>query len=332
MPSKTEDAAASPDYRTLGESINIATRPVHTSLNKLIILRLRLALPPQADDASNYVQGLLHITPIYTTFESLWREILESSPAPVHSQLSAPKDGSAPSTGAATASPRIHDLLFSTHIPTLSRSDALRADLVSLTGWTEAELAAQLAEVSASPVLQAFLSHTRRSVSAKPHVLLAYAWVLYMALFAGGRFIRASLERVDPRSAFWGPLGASASSSFSEPGGGDDDDDDVTERMPGGFPSSASVGERDGMDKVKERVERTQHPLSFFRFASPSDGQDLRQTFKARVADATWNLAAEEIDDVVAEARQIFERMIGVVGELDEVCGTEFEEAKAAVP
>ncbi|KAI2471936.1 heme oxygenase-like protein [Annulohypoxylon bovei var. microspora] len=336
MPSKTQDAGATPEFRTLGESINIATRPVHTSLNKLIILRLRLALPPHADDASNYVQGLLHIAPIYLTFESLWQDILSTPPGPSDSS---PVPGDSNPGLSPKISPRIHALLTNAHFAALSRSAALKADLRAMTGWRADELAARLREAPLeSPVLAGFLARIRRGTARGPHVLLAYAWVLYMALFAGGRFIRASLERVDPADRFWGPL-------YEDGGASPDLEDDEGEaeeerghekgrqRMPGAFPSSASVStSRElGHAEVGGQTEADyRHPLSFFRFDTPADGQDLRQAFKARVAEATEILTPSEVEDVVAEARDIFERMVGVVGELDEVCGTEYEAAAAA--
>ncbi|OTA83953.1 hypothetical protein M434DRAFT_24669 [Hypoxylon sp. CO27-5] len=332
MPSKTktEDAVTFPG-RPLGESINVATRSVHTQLNKLIIQRLRLALPPQADDASNYVQGLLHIAPIYITFESLWRTILDLSetedghirntepgcpePSDAHSN---PDPSTADSKSRLTISNRIHDLLTTLFIDGLPRSGALTRDLASLTGWSAADLTAQLDDRAAeSPVLSEFLAHIKRAVTTRPHVLLAYAWVLYMAIFSGGRFIRASLERVDPSSSFWTPL---------EP----DEEEEPELKIPGGFPSGGTGSRRgggvggDGRDK---------QPLSFFRFDTPSDGEDLKVMFKERLLASTGKgtsqLTAGEHDDVVLEARRIFDFMIRVVGELDEICGTEYAEAAA---
>ncbi|KAI1214600.1 heme oxygenase-like protein [Annulohypoxylon truncatum] len=347
MPSKTQDAGTTPEYRTLGESINIATRPVHTSLNKLIILRLRLALPPHADDASNYVQGLLHIAPIYTTFETLWQEILDT---PLHLPTSASGVLLTASSPDSQVSPRIHAILAATHFKALERSAALKTDLTRMTGWNASELEAHLDEVPReSRALAAFLVRVRRTAEQRPHALLAYAWVLYMALFAGGRFIRASLERVDPGDRFWGPLYEGDGGGKAEIGLGaedeedeDEDDDEGNrsprmrmERMPGAFPTSASVSmsvnaQQGRVRKAVEKAEELQHPSSFFRFDTPADGQDLRQAFKARVAEATDVLTPGEIEDVVNEARDIFEQMISLVGELDDVCGTEYEATAAA--
>ncbi|KAI2623150.1 heme oxygenase-like protein [Hypoxylon sp. NC1633] len=459
MPSKTEDhgagnaatpspppgngtstAAATPD-RSLGDSINIATRSVHTQLNKLIISRLPLALPPKADDASNYVQGLLHIAPIYIAFEAAWQDILDSASAPdapsqpsidakaddISDVTSAPStpnpasdstpdpghSDSSPATSISTpapfpiaspspssntipnSNPSTHTtttptptpiptppntltLLQALHLPGLQRTPALRADLTALTGWSPPTLDARLADAAAdSPALAQFLARVGPGGVARrnPHTLVAYAFVLYMALFAGGRFIRASLERVDLGSGFWGPVfgegGAEAdgSSGGSCSGDGSGSVDGVPEvRMPGAFPGALgdrgrglgglfggrgiNGGEEDG-DGDGARLQV--HPLSFFRFDTPSDGEDLKIAFKERLAAATVStststasasttdpssspsqnsestpeLTKEQQDDIVAEAQAIFEHMIGAVTELDEICGTEYEGASA---
>ncbi|KAI1391526.1 heme oxygenase-like protein [Hypoxylon trugodes] len=349
MPSKTEDGAATTPpttNRTLGESINIATRPAHTKLNKLIILRLPLALPPRTDDASNYVQGLLHIAPIYATFEGLWQGIIQD---PLTSTKLTTDSNS-------TVFPRIHALLKHIYLPNLARSSALHEDLTALTGWSDATLAERLAEVSSeSPILAELLSHIRDAVGEKPHVLIAYAWVLYMALFSGGRFIRASLERVGKDEAFWRPM---VDGGESDSDNGEQEEGVIDEyKMPGGYPSTGT-GAR--WEKTQRKIQNqrdetaTEHPLSFFRFATPSDGEDLKVEFKARLATSTCipadNTAATlqtdlhpnittdsrlfltkiEQEDVVSEAQNIFSYMTNIVGELDEVCGTEYEAATVA--
>ncbi|XDG01796.1 hypothetical protein ABKA04_001411 [Annulohypoxylon sp. FPYF3050] len=336
MPSVTQDVGATPESPRLGESINIATRPVHTRLNKLIVLRLRLALPPHADDASNYVQGLLHITPIYMSFESLWQEILSTSPT------STPTDSPPNPNPSSKVPSRIRAILNATHLPELERSACLSTDLSRITGWSADDLRTRLQDTSReSPVLAAFLARIHRTVKAKPHVLLAYAWVLYMALFAGGRFIRAALERVDAGDRFWGPLYEDGDEGVS-PTTLEDEEKVVfvgrgmvggKSTMPGTFPGDEDLDDGEVgyvvVGKEKEEEEPI-HPLSFFRFDTPDDGQDLRQEFKESVASATDMLLPEEIEEVVNEAKDIFEQMVGLVGELDDVCGTEYEAATAA--
>ncbi|KAI1377232.1 hypothetical protein F4677DRAFT_49089 [Hypoxylon crocopeplum] len=333
MPSKTEDVSGTPvtPDNSLGDAINKATRTVHTKLNTLIIQRLALALPPQAEDSSNYVEGLLHITPIYTAFETAWQAFLDSpeSKEPRYS--------------------RIHSILSELHLPGLSRSAALHRDLASLTGGSPDLVTEKIAEaVAESSVVAAFIAHIKSATAAKPHVLVAYGFVLYMAIFSGGRFIRASLERVDRASGFWVPL-----LTLAEP---------EAAGMPGRTYAFA-LEDGEGRIEAQERRRRDvlqwrgeeegemARPLDFFRFDTPADGEDLRTAFKARLAqftapspllpttttdsgNASSNssedvLTTQEQDDITQEAQAIFVFMIRVVGELDEVCGTEYEEAAA---
>ncbi|KAI0459812.1 heme oxygenase-like protein [Xylaria acuta] len=298
MPSKTGDAA-----RSLSNSINAATRPTHTKLNKLVISRLRSALPPQADDASQYVSGLLHVAPIYIAFESLWRTILESpevrntdeeGPAgTVVDPAGLQPDDSSDVHRQPVVSARIHSLLAKLYFEGLQRSQALQRDLISLTGWSGRTLAEQLNHASESPVLSDFLNHTRKSVEKSPHVLVAYAWVLYMALFSGGRFIRASLENIYPE--FWIPASAQ-------------------QPTPASFTSATNTGSL---------------PLNFFRFDTPVDGEDLKLEFKQRLLDSEGVITESEREEIVQEARCIFDYMIRLVGELDDICGTDKEAAEA---
>lgn len=283
MPSRIEETG-----RPLSEAINIATRPVHTQLNKLVIYRLPLAIPPHVQDPSNYVSGLLHLAPLYSSFESLWREILES-PEPAATGI-APEEHSCevcrPSAAVhhmphaldaphiPTVCSRIHSLLHHVHTPELERTEALGADIKALTGWSTELLEEQLSVAAESPVLAAFLQRISQSVRARPHVLLAYAWVLYMALFSGGRFIRASLAQVEP--SFWNANCLSLNPEL---------------------------------------------PLRFFTFDSPQDGDEIKTSFKERFTQSSGSLLTEgEKADVVEEAKKIFEFMIEVVGELDGVC------------
>lgn len=72
-------------------------------------------------------------------------------------------------------------------------------------------------------------------------------------------------------------------------------------------------------------------PLSFLRFATPEDGEDLKAEFKKRLGEAEAQLEAEEVDEVVREAVCIFENMMLVVGQLDGVCSGEEEKKETEV-
>ncbi|KAI1801392.1 heme oxygenase-like protein [Daldinia bambusicola] len=316
MASKTEDVPSTP--LTLGEEMNKAARPLHTKLNKLVVSRMRLALPPHADDAQSYTTGLLHILPIYQAFEREWDAILEDS-------RTATKPGD-----------RVTSLLADLRVEGLARSSALQEDIAALLSRDDALIRARTESVSHAPALVAFQEHIRKTVQARPHVLIAYGWVLYMALFSGGRFMRASLERVDRSTGFWPRPTASSPSTLSS--SGDDEHEDKPKfRIPGAFDSFRTIEEEflrtNGYD-TNYLHQYQPPPLSFLRFDTPEDGEDLKRAFKETLAAATAvpepRLTSEERADVVREATAIFENMILVVEELDEICGTEYEEQAAA--
>ncbi|KAK4449129.1 heme-binding protein HMX1 [Podospora aff. communis PSN243] len=292
----------------LGDKINTATRSVHARLNKNLILRLPLALPPHTTNPSLYASGLLHIAPIYLVFESLWQNIVHGEDTSPNAPLLDPTALSLfpcepPETDFTTKTPtppcpfHIRSLLSHILLPSLTRSPALHDDIQSITGWTAPEVSAQIRLVAQTGRLSAFLAHTKREVSKHPHVLLAYAWVLYMALFSGGRMIRASLE--EPGHGFW--------------------DCKADPLQPTGRACENPMFDGEGL------------PLSFFRFATPEDGEDLKAEFKKRLAEAEAQLSGEEIDDVVLEAVCIFDNMMLLVGQLDGVCAGEAGKKKESV-
>ncbi len=146
------------------------------------------------------------------------------------------------------------------------------------------------------PRLDAFTDHIRSVASAAPgkrHLLLAYAWVLYMALFSGGRYIRARLRGAG--AGFWGEKGVEGGKGL-----GDDE-------------------KEAGMDGY----------LGFWTFEGEEDGEDLKAEFKDRFASVEGILTEAEKDEVVQEAVFIMQSMIGVVVEISEVFGTGLSEAAA---
>ncbi|RYP01163.1 hypothetical protein DL764_006286 [Monosporascus ibericus] len=316
MPAKTGETD-----RPLSVLINTATRSVHTKLNKLVVSRLSLALPPKAEDASNYVSGLLHITPIYIAFESIWSKILQSRVTveeeddPDNADSSDICDPETAQSGPAdlqtlrdilriphpiTVHPRTRSLLTNLHLPGLARSRELQKDIVSLTGWSNRTVTEHLEDAAESPTLSEFLHHINQATETRPHVLTAYAWVLYMALFSGGRIIRSTLQSVPPD--FWVPASAAHHQSASRTG-------------PGVAAAAAGGG-----------------PLHFFSFAStPDDGEELKTTFKQRLVESEALLTGAEREDVVQEARNIFGFMVRLVTELDNVCDTEESDASHMV-
>lgn len=299
--------------KTVAESLRGATRTLHKELNRLIVSRLPLALPPQTVDPSVYASGILHIAPVYITFESLWLEINEGLanqiPATNTAGQTIPQDPEPLAGGGSTSSPlpgsglpgsarvseTVKTLLRNLYVPGLSRSEALKSDLRQLTGWSTEEVEEQLQHISSTGALQKFTAIIQQSIRDKPHVLVAYTYILYMALFAGGRFIRASLESAGDE--FW----------------------DRRASLP---PLLANTGTQQGSTFVslpaQAQYSSSQFPLNFFHFNTPRDGEDIKEEFKQHLSDAESMLTRLEIDDMVHEAVVIFEEMHAVVHQLDE--------------
>ncbi|MCJ1247789.1 heme oxygenase [Trapelia coarctata] len=160
----------------LSQTINTATREHHTRLNRLIVARLPLALPPQADDPTLYALGLQRFAFVYLWFESVWTELVALQPL----------------DASQTIDHRILSALKHLYLPELLRTPSLRNDLSCLLRQPVDRVDNDFAEME-GPHIQAFLEHFEKRCASKPHVLIAYAWVFYMALFNGGRWIRAQL-------------------------------------------------------------------------------------------------------------------------------------------
>ena len=209
---------------SLSGEINSATRNLHTTLNRLITSRLPLALPPHAADPSLYTTGLLHFAHIFLTFESLWADLLRDHSARPPSITSSfdPSPASPPTSpllsyllvnpydspsfftstlGAPTPpSPQLVSFLQTLRPRGLIRSVRVMRDLECLMGLHPTDLEVLLAKYPGDKVAE-FCTHIRKTVHEKPWTLVSYAWCFYMAVFSGGRWIRAGLLRAGPD--FW---------------------------------------------------------------------------------------------------------------------------------
>ncbi|KAL2023932.1 hypothetical protein VTK56DRAFT_709 [Thermocarpiscus australiensis] len=313
------------DHPHLGHSINIATRKVHAKLNKNILVYLPLALPRHAPNPSVYVSGLLHIAPIYLTFESLWQDVLHNHEQSAeeggyHAQAWEPLPDSGGSTqlpateiaNQPVAPERVYSVLNYLRLPDLMRSGSLLLDIRSITGWPEDVVNEQIEAAAKAGHLGEFVSHIKRSVDEHPHVLLAYAWVLYMALFSGGRILRAALEAAGPN--FWGATCGPVQSSgraCAEP-------IPIRQLLPAGRLVYSAPQSSTGST-----------PLEFFRFAGPQDGEDLKLEFKKRLKESEHLLTPQERDDVVREALCIFDNVNSLVAELHSLFSSS---SRSAIP
>lgn len=305
----------------------------------------------------------MHIAPIYQAFESLWDLIIEARrlprianpkatnnfsslavevdcPAPRHLSkmraASLPFEAPTPfsaglSAGADLISPelevcrRLQDLLADLRLDGLLRTNRLIDDIHKLTSTPVPTILTQMVMISSSGVLSKFTAHIDEAVRKSPHILVAYAWVLYMALFSGGRHLRAVLRDSGGGPAdFWSR-------------------DPSPVRPYSVFSSSSSVRRRSVSDPTDPIIFQASRPLSrsasqstqssildsglsFFDFEGYEDGEDIKRVFKRRIAEAEGLLTEGEKEDIIKEARVIFGFMLEMVGVLDEVCGNTGEE------
>lgn len=165
---------------SISAEINVATRKQHTELNRLIIDRLPLALPPHASNPGLLVQGLEPFALIIHSFEYSWAHLEKSLQAKIEAATSS--HDAAVLAWLANLRPR-----------GLERTPRLRKDSQHMADIAGGSV------LRAGPLLQPKLdSYALRE---KPHVLIAYAWVFYMAIFSGGRWVRQQLANAGPE--FW---------------------------------------------------------------------------------------------------------------------------------
>lgn len=170
---------------------------------------------------------------------------------------------------------------LSLYMPDLERSSRLQDD-ISFFHRSDAVFVSKNQEEEPgllSPIVAPFISHIEQVVGAKPHVQIAYTWVFYMALFSGGRYIRAKL-----RSA------------------GED------------FWASAGLTKSDG--EFAEELGKGTVGLSFWEFSGTSDGKDMKADFQSRIQDLEASLTLEERQEIVNEAMDIMVKVIDIVKDI----------------
>lgn len=215
----------------------------------------------------------------------------------------------------------------------LLRSQRLRNDIRVLTGTPAHEIEQQLAVVSLKGRLGEFIAHTKKSVESKPHVLLAYAWVLYMAMFSGGRYLRASLKEaggIGPN--FWerdpSPIRPYSITRPNTPRRGSKSEN-IAESQENETTLRSSARSRSRSDNDAAGLVPG---MEFFNFSGDSDGEDIKTLFKARITEAEVLLTAGEKEDIITEAQHIFTFMVTLIDHLDTVMGTKPQKSSLQPP
>ena len=242
----------------LPAQINTATRKQHTELNRLIIDRIPLALPPRTNSPKVYALGLAAFAQIYLAFEQAFDDLEKSQDA---SDQQTPVED--------THQHELKTWLSALRPTSLKRSSRLKRDLQYLPALDRSNFAELDEQISAD-------IHSR--VSAKPHILVAYTWVMYMAIFSGGRWIRSQLASAEPE--FW--------TSHTNAGPA------LAEKTPLGMPG-----------------------FSFLSFDGEEDGEDIKVEYKKRLKEGEKLLSVQEREDILEASQELFERCISIVKKLD---------------
>lgn len=174
----------------------------------------------------------------------------------------------------------------------LARSGRLKKDLEYLNGMHPTDFDVMLSQYPGEQVAE-FCAHIRRRVGKKPHVLVAYAWCFYMAVFSGGRWIRGELLKAG--TDFW-----------------------------------LKGREAGGEKHHDEKAQLQDVGLSFWSFPGEHDGLDIKEDFKSRLASAEALFTPEERIDIVEEAKIIFRLSANLVHELDRQLDTDLTQLKQA--
>ncbi|KAI6842297.1 hypothetical protein KC340_g5575 [Hortaea werneckii] len=262
LPTPAPSPPLKPESRpSISAEINKETRKHHTELNRLIIDRLPLGLPPQAETPHVLGQGIATFARIFFGFESVWQEIEDGK-----HRLSKydPKT--------AHEYDIVSSLAFLRPIG-LARTERLRKDLATISQRTGSYVTTK----SAGKGIE---TRIREQVNERPWLLVAYAWVMYMAIFSGGRWIRQQLAQAGP--GFW-------------------------------------TGTRhDAIGEKSSETKKLEIPgFTFLSFDSEQDGEEMKAEFKSRLAETEVLLTDEERQEVIEAAQGLFDDCIGLVHELD---------------
>lgn len=116
-----------------------------------------------------YREGILSFAIIYKAFEGAWVAAIKPS---------------------APTSPRIKSALQGLYSTPLLRTPQLIKDLDYFFGSIP-----YLLDEPRTFQRSRYAAHIRRAISEKPHLVIAYAYNYYMALFAGGRVLKNHISR-----------------------------------------------------------------------------------------------------------------------------------------
>lgn len=149
------------DVGALGNRINKDTRQLHNKIDKMMTLKLALALR----DPKIYRQGLQSFYHVFATIERC-----------LYKQFEADNEWS--------------DILKKIWKPEIARSKKAEQDLLFYYDDDKSKFEHPIMSEQIK-----FSKHIEQVTDEKPYLLLAYMHVMYLALFAGGRIMRSSISK-----------------------------------------------------------------------------------------------------------------------------------------
>lgn len=149
------------DVGALANRINTETRTLHNKIDKMMTLKLALALR----DPKIYRQGLQSFYHVFATIERCLKQ-----------QIDAKNEWS--------------EMLSEIWKPEIARKEKCEQDLMFYYDDDRTKFETPMMSEQIE-----FVNHITKSVQQKPYLLLAYMHVMYLALFAGGRIMRSSISR-----------------------------------------------------------------------------------------------------------------------------------------
>ncbi|OJD27069.1 hypothetical protein ACJ73_01530 [Blastomyces percursus] len=278
----------------LSKEIFDAIRDRHTSFGSLVAKRVPLCLPPRTDTPALYAFGISRFAEIYFAFEETW--LSQLSQLPSVTSTSSPDEYEILDSFVNDDRGRIRSILSQLYIPELLRSEKLRSDLRAL-GWSSGMEDSSQNTPSENDssnkdndddnddaygnAATAFAAHIKSATAEHPHLIMVYAWIMYLILLNGGRRIRTKLAAGG--HDFWktGPEATEHGDSGS------------------GIPNGLTFWffHRDDKDLY--------------------DDEGIKQEFKARLHSASNLLSISERAQIIVEAVNIFRHCSRIIAEID---------------
>lgn len=185
------ESKAKPDLQA---ALHAATRSKHADLNRSIMHRLPLGLPPHATTPLPYHLGMLAFASIYRNLERAVDEIRQEQTIDLVSQQDRLRHVEIIEKLCTKGLPRTHQLEYDAQTlhKRLLHTQQFPTDSIRSFEETERHVQKQA---------QASTLHIYQRIKNKPYLSLAYSWAMYLALFNGGRWLLKQLESAGPD--FW---------------------------------------------------------------------------------------------------------------------------------